>query len=108
MGKKFWVFAFVLLAGFTWMGCSGSKSNVITLRCIGWGDQDEAKILQVAVDQFKQAHPGVEVELDRAPYGEYITKVLTQFSGGLAPDVMCVNAEQMVAFSSKGVLVDLK
>lgn len=107
MGKKSWLFAlFALGLGLT-LGCSSQKSS-ITLRCIGWGDVEERKILQQAVDQFKQAHPGVDVTLDRAPYNEYITKVLTQYSGGVAPDVMAVNAEQMVAFSSRGVLVDLK
>ena len=94
--------AFLFLAA----GCGHSHKTV--LRCIGWGDREEALILQNVVADFKKAHPGVEVEFDRAPYGEYITKVLTLFSGGLAPDVMAINAEQMVAFASKGILVDLK
>lgn len=105
-GSLLWVvgcsFALILLAG----GCG--HSNKTTLRCIGWGGKEEAVILQQAIDGFKKAHPGVEVELDRAPYGEYITKVLTLFSGGLAPDVMCVNAEQMISFASRGLFVDLK
>jgi ABC-type glycerol-3-phosphate transport system substrate-binding protein len=69
---------------------------------------EEAKIVQKAVDEFKKAHPGVSVKLERAPFGEYITKVLTQFSAGLAPDVMCLNAEQMPAFATKGVFLDLR
>lgn len=107
MGKKTWsLVALILVAG--WIcGCSRSKPGT-TLRCIGWGDQAEAKILQDAVDEFKKAHPGVEVELDRVPYGDYITKILTQFSGGMAPDVMAVNAEQMVSFASRDIFLDLK
>lgn len=88
-------------------GCTGQKTGT-TLRCIGWGDKEEAGILQNAVDDFEKAHPGVKVEMDRAPYGEYITKVLTMFSGGMAPDVMAVNAEQMISFASRGVFLDLK
>jgi multiple sugar transport system substrate-binding protein len=88
-------------------GC-GHKSGGTVLHCIGWGGKEEAVILQQVIVEFKQAHPGVEVEFDRAPYGEYITKVLTLFSGGMAPDVMAVNAEQMMAFASRGVFVDLK
>jgi multiple sugar transport system substrate-binding protein len=95
---------FTLLAG---GGCA-KKNNGVVLRCIGWGGTEEAVILQKAVDEFKKAHPGVEVELERAPYAEYVTKVLTQFSAGLAPDVMAVNAEQMIAFASRGVFADLK
>ncbi len=72
------------------------------------GERRGPTILQQAVEEFKKAHPGVEVEFERAPYNEYITKVLTQFSAGLAPDVMAVNAEQMIAFASRGVFTDLK
>jgi multiple sugar transport system substrate-binding protein len=75
---------------------------------MGWGGVEEAQILENAVVEFKKDHPGVEVEFERAPYAEYITKVLTQFSGGMAPDVMAVNAEQMMAFASRGVFADLK
>ena len=109
MRKFAWFFSLVLLlavlgSGF---GCA-KKSNGIVLRCIGWGGIEEAKIIQEAVDEFKKAHPGVEVVLQSAPYGEYITKLLTQFSAGLAPDVMAVNAEQMVSFASRNIFVDLK
>ncbi|HVZ81120.1 MAG TPA: sugar ABC transporter substrate-binding protein [bacterium] len=86
-------------------GCGHSNKTV--LRCTGWGDTEEARILQAIVGDFQKAHPGVEVRFERAPYGEYITKVLTLFSAGSAPDVMAVNAEQMVAFASRGALLDL-
>jgi multiple sugar transport system substrate-binding protein len=88
-------------------GCK-SKGGPVTLRCLGWGDIEEAKVLQQAVDEFRKIHPNVEVRLERAPFGEYITKILTQFSAGNAPDVMAVNAEQMVTFASRNIFADLK
>lgn len=106
MGKKFRIFAVIALVFGLGAGCTGSKSGT-TLKCMGWGDVEESKILQAAIAEFKKAHPDVDVELLRVPYNDYITKVLTQFSGGNAPDVMAVNAEQMVAFSTRGILVDL-
>lgn len=102
---------FLVLGGLAYLissGCSHSKQNGIVLTCIGWGAVEESKIIQSAVDDFKAAHPGVEVVLQRAPYNEYITKLLTEFSAGLAPDVMAVNAEQMISFSSRGLFLDLK
>ncbi len=101
-----WAGLFLLFSVFA-AGC-GRPSNRIVLHCMGWGDSEEAKILQQAVAEFQKAHPGVDVVQERAPYGEYITKVLTQFSAGLAPDVMAVNAEQMISFASRGVFLDLK
>lgn len=88
-------------------GCKHPPSGP-TLSCLGWGDPEEMRIIQAAVDEFKKVHPGVEVELQRVPYNDYIAKVLTEFSSGTQPDVMAVNAEQMVAFSSHNMLVDLK
>src|ERR1700690_747290 len=109
MKKSGWSIAiaamFITLLAVT--GCS-KKSGGVVLHCLGWGGVEEAAIIQKAVDDFKKIHPGVEVVLDRVPYGEYITKVLTQFAAGLAPDVMCVNAEQMVSFSSRDIFTDLK
>jgi multiple sugar transport system substrate-binding protein len=89
------------------VGCV-RRDDKIQLRCIGWGGVEEAKIVQQAVVEFKKAHPGVEVKLERTVFTEYITKILTQFSAQMAPDVMCVNAEQMPAFATRGVFLDLK
>ncbi|HUO57417.1 MAG TPA: sugar ABC transporter substrate-binding protein [bacterium] len=107
--KKIAFFAAVLVfaAGILSSGCI-HKEKGTTLHCLGWGGVEEAQILQKAIDDFKKAHPGVEVQMDRVPYGDYITKVLTQFAAGMAPDVMCVNAEQMVSFGSREIFVDLK
>jgi multiple sugar transport system substrate-binding protein len=89
-------------------GCAHHSNNNMVLTCMGWGGVEETKIVQAAVDDFKKAHPGVDVQLQRAPYGDYITKLLTEFSAGLAPDVLAINAEQMITFSSRGLFVDLK
>jgi multiple sugar transport system substrate-binding protein len=96
----------VLAAAFS-AGCV-KKGGPVTLRCIGWGGVEETKIIQQAVEEFRKIHPDVTVRLEGAPFGEYITKVLTQFSAGNAPDVMAVNAEQMVSFASRDIFVDLK
>ena len=109
MRKFAWLAALFLIGalGVAGLGCA-KKSNGIVLHCLGWGGIEEAKIIQEAVDEFTKAHPGVQVKLDYVPYGEYITKVLTQFSANNAPDVMAVNAEQMISFASRNIFVDLK
>jgi multiple sugar transport system substrate-binding protein len=108
MKRTIWLAVLVLFLAALGAGNSWSKKNGVVLKCIGWGGIEETKIIQEAVAEFKKAHPGVEVQLQGAPYGEYITKILTQYSAGLAPDVMCVNAEQMISFASRDIFVDLK
>lgn len=99
----------LLAVAFLFMaGCSPSSPTAsIVLKCTDWGDASESKILNQSTREFEQAHPGVQVEMDHIPYAEYITKLLTEFSGGSAPDVMGINAEQLPSFASKGILLDL-
>ncbi len=89
-------------------GCGAPESKPILLRWATWGDVSGTNILQAAVDGFKKAHPGVEVRLERTPFGEYTSKLLVQYSAGMAPDVMAVNCDMLPAFAAKGVLADLK
>jgi multiple sugar transport system substrate-binding protein len=89
------------------VGCVKRKPTV-TLKITGWGDVDETRILQKAIADFNKVHPEVAVEIVRVPFNEYITKILTQFAGNMAPDVMAVNAEQVPAFTERGILADLK
>jgi len=83
------------------------RDNRITLKFMTWADADQMRILQKAMEGFEKAHPEAKVLVVRAPYNEYVTKVLTQFAGKLSPDVLSVNAEQLPAFATRGVLLDL-
>ncbi len=87
-------------------GC-GKKEHRIVLKFMTWADADQVKILQQAVAGFRRAHPEAQVQVVRAPYGEYITKALTQFAGHMAPDVLSVNAEQLPFFADRQILLDL-
>ncbi len=99
------VYAFLALS---LLGCSGPKNNRILLRYSAWGGVEETKILEATADDFRKAHPDVDVRLLRIPWGDYNTKLLSQIAAGIAPDVLLVGSDQLPAFSSKGVFLDLK
>src|SRR5579859_4537264 len=88
-------------------GC-GHHSSSVVLRWATWGDAAGTNILQKAVEGFQKAHPDVEVRMERTPFDDYISKILTQYAAGLAPDVMAVNCDQLAAFASRNVLLNLK
>ena len=100
----------VLVLGMALTMASGcvKKSSKVTLKLMGWGGIEETQIIQKAIADFNKVHPEVAVEIVRVPFNEYITKVLTQFAGNMAPDVMAINAEQVPSFTERGLLVDLK
>lgn len=79
-----------------------------TLRFMYWGDTSEITIIKEMIAKFEKENPGVKVSAERAPSGPpYMEKVLTQFAGGSAPDVLFVEVNNFKEFASKGVLEDL-
>lgn len=89
-------------------GCKGGfKLGGETLRFMYWGDTSEITIIKEMVAKFEK-ETGVKVSAERAPSGPpYMEKVLTQFAGGSAPDVLFVEVNNFKQFASKGVLEDL-
>ena len=101
MQTKYWYWMIGTILGIAILASVNSifvkRHSAITIRVAGWGDVEEAKIQQASVDEFQKLHPDVQVEFVRIPYNDYITKILTQFSSKMAPDVMAINAEQLPA-----------
>jgi ABC-type glycerol-3-phosphate transport system substrate-binding protein len=87
-------------------GC-GSQSNGTKIKISSWGDLQENQILVDLIADFQKAHPDIQVELERIPFGEYVTKLLTQIAGGLAPDVIFVEVNNFVDLFLRGALEPL-
>lgn len=98
--------AVLSLAVLSLSACKGSKGIVI--RVASWGDVEEIRIQQESMKEFEASHPGVKIDFVRIPFNDYVTKISTQFASGMAPDVMCINAEQLPAFATKDLFLDLK
>ena len=81
---------------------SGTK-----IRVSSWGTPEENQILSDLIADYNKAHPGTTVELDRIPFGEYVTKLLTQMAGGEAPDVIFVEVNNFVDLYLRGALEPL-
>jgi multiple sugar transport system substrate-binding protein len=88
-------------------GCAGKpgRSHVLALSC--WGDTQEFKILGGLLKAFEAENPGWTVEIQRTPYDDYITKLLTQSAGGLLPDVLFMGVDEALQFQPRGLLEPL-
>ncbi|HVZ80595.1 MAG TPA: sugar ABC transporter substrate-binding protein [bacterium] len=102
MGKGF--LGALLLLGMLVQGCSKTSD---ALKISSWGDIKENTILQGLIDDFQKANPDIKVELQRVPWGEYNTKLLTQFAGGLAPDVIFASTDNIGDLYFRNVLEPL-
>jgi ABC-type glycerol-3-phosphate transport system substrate-binding protein len=95
----------VLLSSFTLSGCSGLGGTKIKIS--SWGSPEENQILVDLLNDFQKKHPNIQVELERIPYNEYTTKLLTEVAGGLAPDVIFTEVAFFSDFYLRGVLQPL-
>ncbi len=95
----------LFLAVFTLNGCS--KSGGAKIKVSSWGSPEENQILSDLITQYNLTHPGVTVELERIPFTEYVTKLLTQIAGGQAPDVIFVEVNNFVDLYLRGALEPL-
>jgi multiple sugar transport system substrate-binding protein len=104
---KVWALVAVVAAGVLSFASCGKKESPNTIHLSSWGDPQENEILQNLINEFQKTNPDVPVKLDRVPYGEYTDKLLTQFTAGLAPDVIFVSSESVASFYPRNLLENL-
>lgn len=73
-------------AGSAGKGDSGSKQ--VTLRFSWWGTDPRHKATLKAIDAYMKLNPNVKIEAEYMGFDGYYKKLLTQFAGGTAPDVL--------------------
>jgi multiple sugar transport system substrate-binding protein len=97
---------FIVIVAGVFPGC-GSKDEGTKIKISSWGDLQENAILVDLIADFEKTHPGIQVELERIPFNEYVTKLLTQVAGGLAPDVIFVEVNNFTDLYLRGALEPL-
>ncbi len=85
--------------------CTRDPDDV--LRFMIWGSPDEIRVVQGFVDEFREAHPEVAVQVETAPAFGYEEKLKILFLGGNAPDVMYLDQDDLPAFAANDWLLPL-
>ncbi|MGR6742966.1 ABC transporter substrate-binding protein [Microbacterium sp. F1-18] len=107
--------AFVGIAAIALAGCqqgsannSGGDGDVVTLQFQSLSDQPatQAAISEI-VDAWNAEHDDVQVKIIQAGWDGTYDKLITQFSGGTAPDIIHFEASSIVSFAADGYLADL-
>ncbi|MGF3053469.1 ABC transporter substrate-binding protein [Microbacterium sp. YY-03] len=101
-------------------GCSAGGSDTgntnggdaggepITLTFQSLSDQPAAiAATEAIVDEWNKANPDVQVEIVPAGWDGIYDKLITQFNGGAAPDIIHYEAASIVPFARDGYLADL-
>lgn len=96
-------------------GCSSSSkkskdessNGKIQLTMTAWGNPEEVKGYQKALDLYEEENSHVEIELIPVPSDNYEERLFTQLSGGNAPDVFYAGSGYISKLIETGKLVDL-
>ncbi len=68
---------------------------------------DQLDTLDAMVAVFEEQNPGITVNVQTAPFGDYFTELQTRIAGGDAPDVFELNYENFVTYASREALLDV-
>jgi multiple sugar transport system substrate-binding protein len=84
---------------------AGEASGVVKVMSFLAADTPEVEPAIIAA--FQERNPGITVEFEAVPFGDFFTKLKTLIAGGEAPDVVSLNIENLASFASLGALEDL-
>jgi multiple sugar transport system substrate-binding protein len=65
------------------------------------------QILQETLTDLQKENPGLKIQLETTPYGDYQQKISTQIAGGIAPDILYVEVNNFVDLYTRGALDDI-
>jgi len=107
--------ALTAAAALALVGCQGSattgggdEDGVVTLQFQSLSDQPATQAAVAAiVDSWNADNPDVQVEVVQAGWDGIYDKLITQFTGGTAPDIIHFEASSIVSFARDGYLADL-
>lgn len=89
-------------------GQGGSESENARLRMTWWGEQKRHERTQAALKAFQERNPGIDISAELSGGEGYFDKLITQASGGNAPDVFQSEPNQFAELSQRGgILLEL-
>ncbi|MFE6304400.1 ABC transporter substrate-binding protein [Nocardiopsis sp. NPDC057823] len=89
-------------------GGDGGDGGPVTLQFQSLSDQPAAiEATENIVREWNEANPDVQVEIVPAGWDGIYDKLITQFNGGAAPDIIHYEAAGIVPFAVDGYLADL-
>jgi len=86
----------------------GKASGEITVRVYPLkSEEDDKAFWETQVAAFKKVNPDITVKVDLQPWKDRETTLVTQITGGNAPDVAYMIPDELRAFQAKGALQPL-
>lgn len=89
-------------------GSGDGEDGAVTLQFQSLSDQPTTQAaIKKIVDSWNSENPDVQVEIIQAGWDGTYDKLITQFTGGTAPDIIHFEASSIVSFAADGYLADI-
>ncbi|NWJ95312.1 MAG: sugar ABC transporter substrate-binding protein [Chloroflexi bacterium] len=88
------------------IGSPASAANPVTITWSYWGDKDETAINSNIIKEFEKGNPGIKIQVLNDSWGNYFTKLKTEWVGDKAPDVMFLSF--ITSYAKGGLLENLE
>ncbi|KAD4059898.1 ABC transporter substrate-binding protein [Arthrobacter yangruifuii] len=89
-------------------GSESGEGDAVTLQFQSLSDQPATQeAVKTIVDKWNADNDDVQVEIVQAGWDGTYDKLITQFAGGTAPDIIHYEASSIASFASDGYLADL-
>lgn len=79
-----------------------SERGQITLRFSWWGAEPRHKATLAACEKYHELNPNVTIEGEYSSFDTYYQKLVTQFAGGTAPDIIQIDQPWITDFAAQG------
>lgn len=108
--------AFAGVAALALSGCAQGSANsgsdggdgAVTIQFQSLSDQPATQAaVKSIVDEWNADNPDIQVEIIQAGWDGTFDKLITQFTGGTAPDIIHFEASSISSFAADGYLADL-
>jgi multiple sugar transport system substrate-binding protein len=90
--------------GFPYVAKAKTKAN---LKFSMWGDTGSTPAYKHVVEKYQAANPGVQVDLQVIPYGQYYQQLDTSITGGQPADLMRFEYQTVGRYAQSSVLLNL-
>lgn len=83
---------------------TATPEESVTLDYMIWNKNQEP-FTQEIIAAFEATHPNIKVNVEVAPYQQYMTKLETSATGGSAPDIFWMNGDSAVKYARGNALM---
>jgi oligogalacturonide transport system substrate-binding protein len=83
-----------------------ADGGIITLRFAWWGSDARHKATLAAIEKYQELHPNIRIEGEYSAIDTYYQRLVTQLSGGTAPDIIQIDYPWITDFAAQGQFLE--